>query len=169
MLWFGAYLCIFVLASLVQLGIDCGDARHYLIVLVEAVLVGWAGFNLCSRAVVGTGALWSFVFSALARAVLPMVGVGRTSYAVWTGGERVTAFGQNANFSAILLSAGLVPLLALTFGRPCTSRRMRLAAVPIGLVIGTAIIATGPRGGLISPAAGQYALEFAAGGRTVED
>ena len=164
MLWFAAYLCIFVLASLVHVWIDFGDVRHYLIVLVEAVLVGWAGFNLCSRAVVGTGALWSFVFSALARAVLPMVGVGRTSYAVWTGGERVTAFGQNANFSAILLSAGLVTLLGLTFGRPGTSRRMRLAAVPIGLFIGAAIIETGSRGGLISLAAGLVALVFTAGG-----
>jgi O-antigen ligase len=164
MLWFAAYLCIFVLASLAHAWIDFGDVRHYLIVLVEAVLVGWAGFNLCSRTAVGTTALWCFVFSALARAVLPMIGIGRTSYTVWTGGERVTAFGQNANFSSILLSAGLVTLLGLTYARPGTSRRMRLAAVPIALFIGTAIIQTGSRGGLISLGAGLLALVFTAGG-----
>ncbi len=144
--------------------VNLGDVRHYFIVLVEAAIVCWASVNLLSREAIGTGALWCFVLSALARSVLPMVGVGRTSYAVWTGGERVTAFGQNANFSAILLSAGLVTLLGLTFGRPKTSHRMRLLAVPIGLLIGAAIIETGSRGGLVSLGGGLIALMFTAGG-----
>jgi O-antigen ligase len=167
LLWFAGFLWAFVLTSLLHVWIDFGDVRHYLIVLVEAVLVFWAGVNLCSRPAIGTAALWCFVYSALARSVLPMVGVGRTSYAVWTGGERVTAFGQNANFSAILLSAGLVTLLGLTYGRRgggTTSRTMKLLAWPIGAFIGAAIIETGSRGGLLALGAGLMALLFTAGG-----
>ena len=93
-----------------------------------------------------------------------MIGVGRTSYTVWTGGERVTAFGQNANFSAILLAAGLVTLVGLTYGRRGTSRAMRVATWPIGAFIGAAIIETGSRGGLIALGGGLVALMFTAGG-----
>jgi len=164
LLWFGGFLWVFAVSSLLHGWVNFGDVRHYFIVLVEAVLVCWASLNLFSRVAVGVTALWCYVFSALARSVLPMIGVGRTSYTVWTGGERVTAFGQNANFSAILMAVGLVTLLGLTFGRPGTARRTRLAAVPIGLFIGYAIIETGSRGGLLALGGGLVALIFTAGG-----
>jgi len=164
MLWFAGFLWAFLLTSVLHGWVDFGDVRHYFIVLVEAVLVCWAGLNLFSRPGIGTTALWCFVYSALARSVLPMIGVGRTSYAVWTGGERMTAFGQNANFSSILLSAGLVTLLGLTYGRRGTSRTMKLLAWPIGAFIGAAIIETGSRGGLLALGGGLMALLFTAGG-----
>ncbi len=164
LLWFGGFLWVFAVSSLLHGWVNFGDVRHYFIVLVEAVLVCWASLNLFSRVAVGLTALWCYVFSALARSVLPMIGVGRTSYTVWTGGERVTAFGQNANFSAILMAVGLVTLLGLTFARPGTARRTRLAAVPIGLFIGYAIIETGSRGGLLALGGGLAALMFTAGG-----
>ncbi len=164
MLWFAGFLWVFGASSLLHGWVNFGDVRHYFIVLVEAILVGWASLNLFSRVAVGVTALWCYVFSALARSVLPMIGVGRTSYTVWTGGERVTAFGQNANFSAILLAAGLVTLLGLAYGRRGTSRRIRLAALPIGVLIGTAIIETGSRGGLLALGGGLVALVFTAGG-----
>src|SRR5207247_7478918 len=146
LLWFGAFLWVFGAASLIHGWVVFGDVRHYFIVLVEAVLVCWASVNLFSREAVGTAALWCWVVSALARSVLPMIGVGRTSYVVWTGGERITAFGQNANFSAILLSGGLVALLGLAYGRRGPSRGVRLAAWPNGILIGVAILEIGTRG-----------------------
>jgi len=164
LLWFAGFLWVFGASSLIHGWVNFGDVRHYFIVLVEAILVGWASINLFSRVAVGVTALWCYVFSALARSVLPMIGVGRTSYTVWTGGERVTAFGQNANFSAILLAAGLVTLLGLAYGRRGTSRRIRLAALPIGVLIGAAIIETGSRGGLLALGGGLVALMFTAGG-----
>ncbi len=164
LLWFAGFLWVFGASSLLHGWVNFGDVRHYFIVLVEAILVGWASLNLFSRVAVGLTALWCYVFSALARSVLPMIGVGRTSYTVWTGGERVTAFGQNANFSAILLAAGLVTLLGLAYGRRETSRRIRLAALPIGVLIGAAIIETGSRGGLLALGGGLVALMFTAGG-----
>ncbi len=162
--WFVGFLWVFVASSLLHGWVNFGDVRHYFIVLVEALLVGWASLNLFSHVTVGVTALWCYVISALARSVLPMIGIGRTSYAVWTGGERVTAFGQNANFSAIMLSAGLVTLVGLTYGRRGTSRAMRLAAWPIGAFIGAAIIETGSRGGLLALGGGLVALIFTAGG-----
>ena len=162
--WFGGFLWVYLVSSVVHGWVDFGDVRHYFIVLVEAVLVCWAGINLMRREGIGTTALWCFVYSALARSVLPMIGVGRTSYTVWTGGERMTAFGQNANFSAILLAAGLVTLLGLTYGRRGTSRTMKLLTWPIGALIGAAIIETGSRGGLLALGGGLVALVFTAGG-----
>ena len=164
LLWFAGFLWVFAVSSLLHGWVNFGDVRHYVIVLVEAFLVCWVSLNLFSCVAVGVTALWCFVISALARSVLPMIGVGRTSYAVWTGGERVTAFGQNANFSAIMLSAGLVTLVGLTYGRRGTSRAMRLAAWPIGAFIGAAIIETGSRGGLLALGGGLVALIFTAGG-----
>jgi O-antigen ligase len=164
LLWFAGFLWLFALSSLIHGWVNFGDVRHYFIVLVEAILVGWASLNLFSRVAVGLTALWCYVISALARSVLPMIGIGRTSYTVWTGGERVTAFGQNANFSAILLGVGLVTLVGLTYGRRGTSRAMRLAAWPIGALIGAAIIETGSRGGLLALGGGLVALMFTAGG-----
>ena len=162
--WFAGFLWVFAASSLLHGWVNFGDVRHYFIVLVEAVLVCWASLNLFSRVAVGIAALWCYVISSLARSVLPMIGVGRTSYVVWTGGERVTAFGQNANFSAILLAAGLVTLIGLTYGRRGTSRAVRLAALPIALLIGAAIIETGSRGGLLALGGGLVALIFTAGG-----
>jgi len=164
LLWFAGFLWIFAVSTLIHGWVNFGDVRHYFIVLIEAVLVGWASLNLFRDAAVGVTALWCYVISALARSVLPMIGVGRTSYAVWTGGERVTAFGQNANFSAILLAAGLVTLVGLTYGRRGTSHALRLAALPIGVLIGAAIIETGSRGGLLTLGGGLVALMFTAGG-----
>src|SRR5204862_5631053 len=45
----------------------------------------------------------------------------------WGGGERITALGQNANNSAMILGAGLIALLALQYGleRPLVRRRWR--------------------------------------------
>jgi len=157
LVWFAGFLWVFAVSSLLHGWVNFGDVRHYVIVLVEALLVCWASVNLFSRVAVGVTALWCYVISALARSVLPMIGVGRTSYVVWTGG-------QNANFSAILLSAGLVTLVGLTYGRRGTSRAMRLAAWPIGAFIGAAIIETGSRGGLLALGGGLVALMFTAGG-----
>lgn len=163
-LWFAGFMWALVGLSVFHGWVDFTDVRHYYIVMAQALVVGWASVNLFSRPRVGITALWSFALSALARSVLPMIGVGRTAYTVWTGGERITAFGQNANFSAIMLSGGLVTLLGLTYGRPGTSRLVRLAAWPIGGLIVAAIMETGSRGGLIALAAGLLALAFTAGG-----
>src|SRR2546425_8256767 len=164
LVWFAGFLWVFAVSSLLHGWVNFGDVRHYVIVLVEALLVCWASVNLFSRVAVGVTALWCYVISALARSVLPMIGVGRTSYVVWTGGGRVTALRPKANFSAILLSAGLVTLVGLTYGRRGTSRAMRLAAWPIGAFIGAAIIETGSRGGLLALGGGLVALMFTAGG-----
>src|SRR3989442_12149911 len=162
---FGVFLWVFAVSTLVQGWVILGDVRHFFLVLLEALLVCWASVNLLARERVGTVALWCFVCSSVARAVLPMVGVGRTSYTVWTGGERVTAFGQNANFSAILLSAGLVTLLRLTYGTRRTSRYGRFLAWPMGALIGVAIVDTGARGGLLAPRGGPVGVLFPPPGR----
>jgi O-antigen ligase len=57
-----------------------------------------------------------------------------------------------------------VALLGLAYGRRGTPRAVKLAAVPIAVLVGMAIIETGSRGGLIALAVGLVALPFTAGG-----
>src|SRR2546425_8681903 len=128
--WFAGFLWVFAASSLLHGWVNFGDVRHYLIVLVEALLVCWASLNLFSRVAVGVTALWCYVVSALARSVLPMIGVGRTSYVVWTGGGGVSPLGQNANFSAILLAAGGRAPLGPTFWGAGASRPVGPGGVP---------------------------------------
>ena len=83
LVWFAGYLWVFAMSSLVHGWVNFGDVRHYFIVLVEAVLVSWASLNLFRHVTIGVTALWCYVISALARSVLPMIGVGRTLCASW--------------------------------------------------------------------------------------
>ena len=162
--WFAAFLLVYATAVLVNGWVIFIDVAHEFILIGQAVLVFWASFNLLRRPKIATTIVWSLVISCLVRAVLPMLGVGRTSYTVWTGGERVTAFGQNANWSAILMALGLVAALGLTQGRRGSPLWERLVAWVIATVIGIAIVDTGSRGGLLALGAGLVALTFSPGG-----
>jgi O-antigen ligase len=96
--------------------------------------------NLLRDPTVMRGTLITIAFAVAVRAALQVMGIGATAHQVWTGGERITAFGQNANLSAIILSVGAVTLLNL---------RPRIITWPIAALAGLAIIQTGSRGGLI--------------------
>jgi len=84
--------------------------------------------------------LITLAFAAAGRAALQVLGIGATAQEVWTGGERVTAFGQNANLSAIIMSVGA--------GNP-VEPGPKIITWPVAAVVGLAIIQTGSRGGLI--------------------
>jgi O-antigen ligase len=162
--WFATFLLVYATSVLVNGWVGFIDVAHEFILIVQAMLVFWASFNLLRRPKIAIPIVWSLVISCFARAVLPMLGVGRTSYTVWTGGERVTAFGQNANWSAILMALGLVAVLGLTYGRRGSPPWQRLVAWALATVIGIAIVDTGSRGGLLALAAGLVALTFSPGG-----
>jgi O-antigen ligase len=103
------------------------------------------------------GVLITLAFAVTVRAGLQVLGIGATAHTVWTGGDRITAFGQNANLSAIIMSVGALILLNL---------RPKILTWPIVPIIGLAIIQTGSRGGLMCLVLGL--LVWAIGsGRTV--
>lgn len=138
--WFFAYLWMFGLSTLVNTTIYTSLVLQLFLLMLEVVWVFWVASNLLRDRTVMRGVLITLAFAVTIRAGLQVLGIGATARAVWTGGERITAFGQNANLSAIIMSVGALILLNL---------RPKLLTWPIVPIIGLAIIQTGSRGGLM--------------------
>jgi O-antigen ligase len=162
--WFGLHLWVLAAIS-IFMQIDHRDlAAKQFVLLVQLLLLMWTMYNLMADPRVVRGVLIAIVLACAVRAGLQVAGVGTSSYQVWTGGERVTAFGQNANLSAMILSAGLVTVLGLHTIRERWLPRFGLLALPLAAIMGWAIVQTGSRGGVICAAAGLAVFAFA--GRT---
>ncbi|HXM37884.1 MAG TPA: O-antigen ligase family protein [Gemmatimonadales bacterium] len=149
LLWFVAYMWMFGLSTFVNRG-----DHHELIAIqflshLELLFILWAGANILRDRKVMRGALLALAFAVTIRAGMQILGIATTATPLWTGGVRMTVFGQNPNLSAIIMSAGLVTLLNL---------RPRLLAWPLAAMIGFAIVQTGSRGGLACAAVGMLAL-----------
>jgi O-antigen ligase len=151
---FAAFLYVYLLSAVLHEPVETLGTIQYFILIAQGVTLFWAATNLMRDERVARGVLWAMAFGALVWALLPMLGLGRTSLTVWTGGERVTAFGQNANRAAVLISAGLLALYGLTHGRPGASWRTSILAWPFLAVMALALLDTGSRGGLLSLSSG---------------
>jgi len=160
--WFGAYLVALLLAILLGQRERASAALSDYVVLLQGILVFLAAGNLMRDERVARRALMTLVAACSVRAALPFLGYGRTTSTVWTGGERISALGQNANSAAMILAAGLVTLIGLTLMR----RRKRvpglMLAGGLGVLLGLAILETGSRGGLASLLGGVVVLALAA-------
>ena len=146
---FTIYLWMFGAAFLANGGLHTDPAIEMFLILLQGVLLMWVGSNLLRDPRVLRGMLLTLAAACALRAGLQLLGIGATSYHVWTGGERVTAFGQNANIAAMILAAGVVTLLNL---------RPRLLTWPLAGVVAAAIIQTGSRGGLACVLVGVLAM-----------
>ena len=144
-LWFVAYLWMFGLSTLVNATSQTFLVLQLFLLMLQLVLILWAGANLLRDRTVLRGVIITFAFAVAVRAAMQILGIGATASEVWTGGVRVTAFGQNPNWSAIVLAAGAVTLLSL---------RPRVLTWPVAALTVLAIIQTGSRGGLIALAFG---------------
>ena len=160
-LWFAGYLLLYLAALLVG-GEHAGEAISEFIVVLQGILVLLAAGNLMRDERVATRALLTFVVACSARAWLPFLGFARTTNTVWTGGERVSALGQNANSAAMILAAGMVALIGLAYGhRHKTVLGMAMAAA-LGVLLGFAVLETGSRGGLLALLGGVLVFATAA-------
>jgi O-antigen ligase len=159
--WLGAYLYACALALSLKGFVSLPDTAQETILFIQALLFFWACANLLRHDGVARAALWSFVIACVVRAALPFMGIGRTGETVWTGGERITAFGQNANWSAKLLATAVVALVGLMYVHPRAPHRFRWLALAAIAGLGVAIVDTGSRGGLLALAVGL--LAFAVG------
>lgn len=155
-LWFGVYLWFFGLSTLWNRGEHAGQVLFLFISFVQLVLLAWAGSNVMRDRRAMRGVLLVFALACFLRAAMQVLGIGTSYHAEWTGGYRATVLGQNPNYSAIILSAGLVAVLNL---------RLRVVAWLMAGIIGVALIQTGSRGGLMCAAAGTLALLWH--GRTI--
>src|SRR5206468_6979515 len=125
---------------------DSWEVLQLFLLILQNVLVLWVAYNLLRHERVATTALVWFGIACAVRAALPIVGIGRTTRTVWTGGERWTWFGQNENNSAMFMAAGLLVLIGLTYGRERSVIRPRFLVWPLIGLLAAAIVQTGSRG-----------------------
>lgn len=152
--WFGAYLWVFGLSTLVNRADHTGEVLRLFLSFAQLLLILWTGANVLRDPRVLRGALLTLGFACALRAGMQVLGIAAQEVSVWTGGVRVTVLGQNPNLSAIILSAGLITALNL---------RPRVLFWPIAAVMGLAVIQTGSRGGLLCVAAGLVVLLWQGG------
>jgi O-antigen ligase len=160
-LWFGAYLLAFLL-SVAMSGEHVPEALAEFVIVLQGVLVFLAAGNLMQDEKVASRALTTLVAACAIRASLPFLGLGKTSDAVWTGGERISALGQNANSAAMILAAGLVTLIGLTLLRRRKSAAGLVLAGLLAILLGLAILETGSRGGFAALLGGVLVFALAA-------
>ena len=162
-LWLTAFVFVFAGSALGHGWPDTMDMMQLFLFIVQALLMAWGTFNLMQNDRLARKALWWYVAACVFRTVLPMTGlVEATAYVESsTGSQRVTSFGQDPNYSAMLLSAALVITLGLTHGPRPTSWRMRIVAWGLIAFFGMAIVNTGSRGGLLALVVGLVTFALA--------
>ncbi|HEX9704677.1 MAG TPA: O-antigen ligase family protein [Gemmatimonadales bacterium] len=162
--WLMAYVFVFAALAVWHGWPDTMAVAQLFLFLLQAYLVAWATFNLMQRDEIGRKALWWFVAACVVHAALPLMGVERTALTEHaTGAERIAAFGQDPNYSAVLMSAGLLIALGLTHGPVPTTLRRRVVAWGIAFMLAASVVATGSRGGLLALAAGVVAFALRPG------
>ena len=166
LLWFAAYLWILAISAIVN-GVDEVDAvvKHFLS-LAQLLLLFWTMTNVLEDARALRGFLVALVVACVVRAGIQILGIGATRREVWTGGERITALGQNANISAMILAAGIITIVGLYITRSSWLPRFGVFTWGLAMLMGWAIIQTGSRGGLICVVAGLAMYFFS--GRTAK-
>jgi len=161
-LWFGAYLAAFLLSIVVGQAERAPEAVAEFVVVLQGVLVFLAAANVMQDEKVARRTLVTLVAACSVRAALPLLGLGRTTSPVWTGGERISALGQNANSAAMIMAAGLVALIGLTLVRRQKSTASLILPISLSILLSLAILETGSRGGFAALLGGVLVLALAA-------
>src|SRR5690349_16211493 len=98
--WFAVYLYAYLVAFVFSTREYADEVAKLFVLLLEAVLLLWAGHNVLRDRTVAKGALIALGVACLARGAMQLAGIATTSVAEWGGGERISALGQNSNQSA---------------------------------------------------------------------
>ena len=160
-LWgFVAYLYAFMVSFVVNGGLYQDNVLKLFILMVQVLLLLWAGYNVMSDDVVFRTAPVMLAVACVARALIQVLGIATVRTAEWGGGVRVSALGQNANQSAVIMTDGLIALIGL--GYAMGGRRWRVLTWPLAGLVGVAVIQNGSRGAIIDLVLG--VTMFALGG-----
>ena len=160
MWWLLGFLYANAVALTLNGWVSLAETAQEVLLLIQAFIFFWALANLLRRDHILRAGLWSFVIACVIRAALPLIGIGRTGEEVWTGGERITAFGQNANWSAKLLAMGVIVLVGLMYVHPRAPKKLRWLGLAAIAGMGVAIVDTGSRGGLLALSVALLAFAF---------
>jgi O-antigen ligase len=156
---FGVYLWTAAAGIVLQRVEHVSLALELFVALAQLFLLLWVIHNVVQedqRAM--AGALLALVAACTVRAGIQVLGIGTTVRDVYSG-ARVTVLGQNANLSAIILSAGLAATVGLR-AAPRPFLPLGLLTWPIAALIGVALIQTGSRGGLLCAIVGLAMFAF---------
>jgi O-antigen ligase len=159
--WFLLHVWILAALAIVFAVGEMGLALQQISLFLQVVLLFVTIYNTLADPRALRGALLALVVATAARAAVQVTGLAATRAAEWGGGERVTAFGQNANLSAMILSAGLIAVVGLRVRKDPRMPRLGLLAWPVAGVLGFALIQTGSRGGLLCALVGVVTFWFA--------
>lgn len=161
-LWFGAYLVVFLLSIVMGQAERAPEAVAEFVVVLQGVLIFLAAANVMRDEKVARRMLDTLAAACAVRAALPLLGLGRTTNVVWTGGERISALGQNANSAAMIMAAGLVALIGVTLLRRQKSTASSIVAISLSILLSMAILETGSRGGFVALLGGVLVFALAA-------
>lgn len=162
--WFAGYLYVFLASFVVNGGLYADGVLKLFILMVEMWLLIWAGYNVMRDEEVFRATPVMFAVACVARAALQLSGIATVHTAEWGGGERVSALGQNANHSAVIMTAGLIALIGLGYSGSTRRLRWRLLLWLLAAMVGIAIIQNGSRGAIIALALGVMTFALAGSG-----
>jgi O-antigen ligase len=158
--WFSGYVWMLALSAVVNVPTNTALVVRGFLSLTMLLLLFVTIYNTLSDQRAVRGVLIAIVVSCSLRAAMQVAGIAATPYDLWTGGQRVTVLGQNANLSAMILSAGLVTVIGLATRQDARLPRLGLPAWPLAAMIAIAIVQTGSRGGMLCAAVGLVTLLF---------
>ena len=155
---------VFLISTVVN-GVELGLPANLFATFIMVGVLLWAAMNVMADQRAMKMVLLCLVFACAVRAGIQVLGIGVKTYNVYTGGQRVTALGQNLNLSAIIFSAGLVTLVGLRLQHAARQIWLHVIAWPVAAVIAYAAIQTGSRGGVVCGVAGVLVLLIGAKAR----
>ncbi len=162
--WFGLYLYAFLVAFALNSAEYDEEVWRLFTLLLETALLMVAAANVLREEDIRRTALRWLVVACVVRAGIQLAGISVSTHVEWTGGERISALGQNANHSAMILTAGLLALLSLAYDRPIRGWRRGVLLWGPAAAITIAIVQNASRGAMVALGAGLVAFTF--GGRT---
>jgi len=147
--WFAAFLWVTTIAMVVNRVEFVQRAVVHLGSMTIMLALFWAMTNVLRDRAVLRGVLVAVVAACALRAAMQILGIGVTSHTVWTGGERLSVFGQNANLAAIILSIGVAVSVGLALSPSDWLPRPGPFVVPLAGMMAWAVIDSGSRGGTL--------------------
>lgn len=160
-LCFLTYLYVVAVLGIVQKPEFTPAINTQLFTLLQMLILFWISYNLLRYEKVLKGTLMTLATSCIVLAMLQVLGVTSEVSA-----DRMSAFGENPNTIAAVLSLGLLALVGLAYGRGKTDVGARFLAWLFFGVLVSVIVHTGSRGGIAGLMAGF--VPFVLNGRSIK-
>ena len=150
--WFTLYLFVFAVRSLYLVLAPPNIPDFSTVVigqfvrLVQLFVLFWLSYNLLKKEQVVNGTLWAFAAATMLLALLQVTGITSDGYKA----GRVTAFDENPNGLATVLSLGLLAVFGLGYGRAKHDWKARVLFWLGSGMLAIAMVQTGSRGTLMA-------------------